>query len=100
MALSLVHELGHQELFLLNLVDRLIQASSDYTLAHAPYQGKLRPPIGRLHSAHALFRMIQFENGSNSSRQQRHQRLLNETIETFAESETTPFAWKLLHEVY
>jgi hypothetical protein len=57
---SLIHESAHQELFLLNFVDRLINSQFDYNLIHAPYQNKERPPIGRLHSLHALYRMIQF----------------------------------------
>lgn len=50
LAISLVHEMAHQELFLINLLDRLVEENADYSLAHAPFQGIVRPPIGRLHS--------------------------------------------------
>ena len=59
MSLSFIHELAHQELFLIQLLDRLVCEASDNQLLYAPYQGKSRPPIGRFHSFWALFRMNQ-----------------------------------------
>lgn len=97
--LSLVHELAHHELFALNLIDRLVNSSADYSLAHAPFQGKRRPPIGRLHAAHALFRMRGFQEtvGWNS---EETARLLAETCATFSDEELTPFAKDLVRSVY
>lgn len=96
---SLVHELGHQELFLLNVYDRLVSEGADAQLAWAPFQQTERPPIGRLHSAHALFRMIQQQDaGGRSSRANRL--LLRETIATFQPGELTPFASALMKQVY
>jgi HEXXH motif-containing protein len=100
LAVSIVHELAHQELFLLNLLDRLITESSDYNLAHAPYQGTQRPPIGRLHSAHALYRMIPFEQKLKLNDTSVHREKLDETIRSFTPNETTPFAKRLIHEIY
>lgn len=99
-ALSIVHETAHQELFLLNLLDRLVQAEFDFHLVHAPYQGKIRPPIGRLHSAHALFRMLKFERASGSDLFAKHSRTLADTIASFSEGELTPFSKELVHEIY
>lgn len=100
LAVSLVHEMAHQELFLINLVDRLVNTKSDFNLVHAPYQGRARPPIGRLHSAHALFRMIQLEAKITPLKAAQHAELLNKTIANFEEDELTPFARKLVNEVY
>jgi hypothetical protein len=58
-SVSLAHELAHQELFLINLYDRLVCPHADSTLRYAPLQKRARPPIGRLHAFYALFRMIQ-----------------------------------------
>ncbi len=102
LAISIVHELAHQELFILNLVDRLISIGSDHSLAHAPFQGTVRPAIGRLHAAHALFRMVQFHKACGAQLlEDRHYKLLKATISTFSEnSELTPFAQRLVNEVY
>ncbi|MBI4237830.1 MAG: hypothetical protein HY696_05360 [Deltaproteobacteria bacterium] len=99
-ALSLAHELAHQELFLLNLVDRLIVAAADYRLVHAPFQGRERPSIGRLHSAHALFRMVDHENATADPRRPRHVDLLQATIDTFQPGDLTALGRRLVYEVY
>ncbi len=65
-ATALVHELAHHELFLVNLLDRLVVESQDNRLEYAPLQGVQRPPIGRLHSLYALFRMLEFKVRTNS----------------------------------
>lgn len=96
---SLVHELAHQELFVINLVDRLVNSSCDYALAHAPLQGKARPPIGRLHAAHALFRMRDFQKRVGWEHAE-NDRLLAETCGTFKAGELTPFADELVGKVY
>ena len=99
LAVALVHELAHQELFLLNLFDRLVVEAADGHLVHAPLQGRPRPTIGRLHAAHALYRMQQFEADcgldADSSR-----RLLHATAETFEEWELTAFAQILWRRLY
>lgn len=99
-ALSLAHELAHQELFLLNLVDRLITAEADYRLVHAPFQGRQRPPIGRLHSAHALFRMVAHEHATGDPRLEKHLQTLHATIETFVAEDLTVFGRHLVYDVY
>ncbi len=55
---SIVHELGHQELFLINFLDPLTKSGDSNLNVYSPYQKTSRPPIGRLHSLYALFRMI------------------------------------------
>lgn len=96
---SLIHELAHQELFLVNLVDRLVHSSSDYSLAHAPLQGTERPPIGRLHSAHALFRMRNLQMSAGWEHTETN-RLLAETCRSFTGDELTPFAAEIVSKVY
>lgn len=95
LSISLIHELAHQELFLVNLVDRLVTSNADYNLVHAPFQGRARPPIGRLHSFYALFRMIHFVEKMDLSGEA-YANYLNETYKTFEEEELTPFAKKLV----
>jgi hypothetical protein len=97
--LSLVHEMAHQELFLVNLVDRLVNSSADYSLVHAPLQGKARPPIGRLHAAHALYRMVQFQTKLGWDCEE-NQMNLKATCKSFLETELTPFAIRLIENVY
>lgn len=96
---SQVHELAHQELFLVNLVDRLVNESSDFALAHGPLQGKQRPPIGRLHAAHALFRMRNFRKSMGWNFDQ-VQLLLQETCATLHRSELTALAFSIVKDVY
>lgn len=91
---SIVHELAHQELFLFNFLDRLVNKNYDYHLIHAPYQNKMRPPIGRLHSLHALYRMIQF------NKQDVYTKKFKENIQSFEEDELTDFSKFLLNDVY
>ncbi len=100
LAISIVHEFAHQELFLLNLADRLVNSDSDFSLVHAPFQNKLRPPIGRLHSAHALFRMIDIEQKIQHENYLPHKKTLEETIDSFKAEELTPIGQRLIREVY
>jgi len=58
--ITLVHELAHQELFLINLIDSLISEKFLSNMKYAPFQKKDRPPLGRLHASHALFRMTEY----------------------------------------
>lgn len=94
-SLSLIHELAYQELFLVQLLDRLVESSADFNLVHAPYQGKSRPPIGRLHSMAALSRMIQFSklfNGNGVTLMEK----FNETKNLFQKGELTPYGLELV----
>ncbi len=97
-AVSLVHEMAHQELFLVNLVDRLVLSEADFKLVHAPFQGRLRPTIGRFHSLYALFRMVEFERviGIES---ERHVEQLLATARTFAANDLTEFGMNLVNVV-
>ena len=96
-AVSILHELAHQELFLINLVDRLVNQPFELNEIHAPMQGKKRPPIGRLHSLWALYRMVEFQLclGNKNSK---HYQLLVQNIKAFEEGELTDFG-KALVEV-
>lgn len=95
LAISVVHETAHQELFMVNVVDRLINEPFDFNEVHAPFQGTKRPPIGRLHSLWALYRMVQFQKmivEINS----KHSELLFQNCEAFEPGELTAFATKLV----
>ncbi len=97
-ALSLVHEMGHQELFLINTLDRLVQQGFEYSMLHAPFQGKERPPIARLHSLFALFRMVQFERENGILRSNNYD-LLCDNIQSFRDGELTPFGLKTVESI-
>lgn len=94
-AVSIVHEMAHQELFLLNLLDRLVESEADFKLVHAPFQGIVRPTIGRLHSLYALYRMVEFEQQASLS-SDRHADLLYATAETFTPGDLTEYGAKLV----
>ena len=99
---SIIHESAHHELFLINFVDRLVNKNSDYNLIHAPYQNKARPPIGRLHSLHALFRMIQFnlDIAIESSKLTFFISKFKSNLISFEKGELTELGNYLLEEVY
>jgi hypothetical protein len=61
---SLVHELAHQELFLVNFTDKLVTKNET---RFAPFQGRPRPTIARIHALFALWRMIQFQSACRGS---------------------------------
>lgn len=98
LAVSIVHEMAHQELFLFNLLDRLVRTEADFNLVHAPFQGVVRPPIGRLHSLYALFRMVEFEKQAGLPHE-RHQQLVFDTIDSFKKFELTDFAKRLVQSI-
>jgi len=97
-AVSIVHEMAHQELFLFNLLDRLVESEADFKLVHAPFQGMVRPTIGRLHSLYALYRMVEFQQqaGINSDR---HADLLFATADTFTPGDLTEYGASLVAAV-
>jgi hypothetical protein len=97
-AVSVVHEMAHQELFLFNLLDRLVESEADFKLVHAPFQGIVRPTIGRLHSLYALYRMVEFEQQASIS-SDRHADLLFATAETFTPGDLTEYGAKLVATV-
>ena len=99
-ALSLVHELAHHELFLVNLVDRLVNEKHERNLVYAPFQKVERPPIGRLHSAHALYRMLQFEAKMGVKSSFQHHEDLRTTVLGFTSDELTPWVQTWIHGIY
>jgi HEXXH motif-containing protein len=96
---ELVHEMAHQEMFLLNAYDRLVQPAGDDVWRFSIFARTRRPTMGRLHAAHAIFRMIQVARAT-------HQRALRlrlqmwMTTRTFREGDLTPFGQALVHDVY
>jgi hypothetical protein len=97
---SIVHEMAHQELFLVNLLDRIILPGNEFHVAYAPLQKKERPLIGRIHSAHALFRMAQFEKRLNLQCESPSVHLLMQTIQTIPLHGLTDFGRFLVTEIY
>lgn len=94
---SIVHEAGHQELFLINFYDRLVNSAADYNLVHSPLRGKDRPPIGRLHALIAIFRMHQLHKGTAMA--EVFQDKFNATFSSFASNELTEFADSLIRKL-
>ena len=95
MAVMIILVIAHQELFLINLLDRLVNQPFDYNEVHAPFQGTKRPPIGRLHSMWALYRMVQFQKIQNEV-DYKYRELLVKNVEAFEDQELTPFGKKLV----
>lgn len=98
LAETIVHELAHQELFCLNLVDRLVMPEADKKQVYAPFQKLARPPIGRLHSAHALFRVGQFLAPGEAFSETL--KCLAETVMTFERGDLTELGTFLVEECY
>lgn len=95
---SIVHELAHHELFLINFYDRLILENADGTNTFSPYQKIERPPIGRLHSLWALFRMIQY--GKIEGKFVKNELILfNQTILTLENNIMTDFGINLIKTI-
>lgn len=95
---SIVHELAHHELFLINFYDRLTLENSDGVNIFSPYQKLERPPIGRLHSLWALFRMIQYGKREGKS-VQNELTLFNQTIQTLENNIMTEFGTTLIKTI-
>ncbi len=93
---SIIHELAHYELFLINFFDRLILEPHDQSLMFSPFQGRERPPIGRLHSYWAVFRMIQFSIACQKYKQEDLD-MLHATELTLSKEVLTPMAVKLIN---
>lgn len=97
----LIHELGHQEVFLLNLVDKLSPGHARSSFKYAPFQRKLRDPLGRLHSYFALYRSIELSYLSQKSPfpfclEDNYEEMLEVNKVSLTQDELTPFAYLLL----
>lgn len=92
---TIIHELAHQELFLINFIDRLILENADGKLEYSPYQKRNRPPIGRLHSFWAIYRMIQYSRISNNYTEPELSLFLN-TYESLGKEILTDFGQELI----
>ena len=95
---SIIHELAHQELFLINFFDRLTLEKSDGVNAYSSYQKKDRPPIGRLHSLWALFRMIQYGQYINNPIENEF-KLFQSTLQTLSGNIMTDFGTALIETI-
>jgi hypothetical protein len=98
-AVTLVHELAHHELFLINLVDSLVEptAAGDPQPAlgqHCPHSA-----IDGLHEAHALFRTTRYQRlaGGDWPGQAA---LLGEALTSLRSQKLTPLGVLLVDEVY
>jgi hypothetical protein len=98
-AAQLVHELAHQELFVLNAYDRLVARAGDDVIRFSAFAGVRRPTMGRLHAAHALFRMIQHSRQTGGSTFVNRLKL-RLTTHDFREGELTPVGQTIVDEVY
>lgn len=97
--LSIVHESAHQELFLLNLLDRLVLPEADLSMSYAPLQRKNRPPIGRLHATHALFRMC-LQQYRQTVQSQELIKLFKQSLLSLRTEELTSFGNYLKESIY
>ncbi len=99
MSVTLMHELAHHELFLINLVDRLIALVADQDRRSVPWTSRKRPTIDRIHEAHAFFRTVRYQHltGSESFHPAY---LLGKAITTLPPQALTPFGAHLVHEIY
>lgn len=101
MVIAIAHEIGHQELFLINTIDRLVNSSHDKNMIYAPLQQKNRPPIGRLHSFFALFRMYEVSKKLKLEIYIKKYRLLIEqNYNSLAQDEFTSFGNELIHSIW
>src|SRR5690606_24140787 len=94
--ITLVHELAHQELFLINLVDSLINEKFISNLEYSPFQNKERPPMGRLHASHALFRMTEYSFKYKNQSFQQIKYDFGEMIKTLNEYELSDLGNEML----
>lgn len=100
LSVTLIHEFAHQELFLLNFLDPLVSARGTADVRHSPFQGKPRPVLGRLHAAHALFRMTQFIHQAGWPLAPDTGRELLKVAATLNDDLLTPLGQRLLNQVY
>lgn len=100
LALILVHELAHQELFVINTRDRLVRPESDHEHVFAPLQSRPRPAIGRLHACHAIWRMLDAELRMNHIHIDGLRADLTATLATFERTSLTDLGRRLVDDVY
>ncbi|MBV34406.1 MAG: hypothetical protein CMP47_02950 [Rickettsiales bacterium] len=98
-ALSIIHETAHQELFLINMIDSLVEKCSQNEMVYSSLQKSERPPIGRLHSCHALYRMIKFQGLWNNPVDDLKITLQN-TLKTFKKTSLTNAGRYLIDNIY
>lgn len=99
-ALLLIHEMAHTELNLLTLFDDLFAPDALRGEAYAPFQQKMRGPVGRIHAAHAVYRMLQFAGASGSKHAEGLRSDFAATLATLEDVETTPLGSALIHRFY
>jgi len=96
---ELVHELAHQEIFVLNAYDRLTAPEGDEVWRFSPFPRLSRPTMGRLHAAHALFRIIQLSRQTGEGTFIKRSKL-RRTARSFKKGELTALGQTLVNEVY
>ena len=99
-ALLLIHEIAHTELNLITLFDDLFTPDSLNTEAFAPFQQKMRNPVGRIHAAHAVYRMLQFAQRDGSKHIDGLRDDLSATLKTFDDVDTTDVGRALISRLY
>lgn len=96
---ELVHEMAHQELFVMNAYDRLVEPAGDDLWRFSIFAGVRRPTMGRLHAAHAIFRMIQAARATDQGSLLLRGKLWR-TVRTFLPGDLTPLAQAIVRDVY
>jgi len=94
--ITIVHELAHQELFLINLIDSLINEKFLSNLQYSPFQREERPPLGRLHASHALFRMTEYSLISENKNYKKIEKDFGEMIKTLHDYELSHLGKEIL----
>lgn len=87
---TLIHELAHHELFLINLFDPLVTNDSRKSLRWSPFPKRYRPPYGRLHAGYVLFRLNYYAHYLGR-RTDQFRDFLHKTLGTFESWELTDF---------
>lgn len=100
LAVTIVHEFAHQELFLINAVDPLVSEQGVTDVRFSPFQKKPRPVLGRLHAAHALFRMAEFIGQAGWPASVSTAGELSGVIDTLSPDLLTPFGADIVDMVY
>jgi HEXXH motif-containing protein len=99
LAADLVHEMAHQELFVLNAYDRLVSPHADETWRFSIFAGIPRPTMGRFHAAHALFRLVQLSRQTGTGAFVRRGKLWR-MRRSFRPGDLTPLGRLIVHDVY
>ena len=94
--ISVCHELGHHELFLINTTDRLVVNEYENHKVFVQLQNTERPPMARLHSLFALDKMISAAKRIRSLELEKFETMIIQNLETFNEIELTEFGNKVV----